>query len=96
MTHVAEQGRLRCNHCGRAVRETLHARESWSVDYYLLHTGEVEPTTLASEALGGVISFLKLIRPIDVITCADCYRDPAVRGDLDKRFRPELYADLSR
>jgi hypothetical protein len=71
----------------------MHARDSWRVDYYLLHTGDVEPTTLSGEFLGGVVSFLKLIRPIDVVTCADCYRDPAVRDEREKRFHPELYAE---
>ena len=68
-------------------------RDSWCVDYYLLHTGEVEPTTLRGEIWGGAVSFLKLIDPVDVITCVDCYRSPEVRDERERRFRPELYTE---
>ena len=93
MTQSALESSLRCSHCGRAVRETLHTRDSWRVDYYLLHTGDVEQTTLVRDEWGGAVSFLKLIRPEDVITCADCYRDPAVRDQREERFRPELHSE---
>src|SRR5512139_2814646 len=66
---------LRCTHCGREVAETVHTRSSYQVDYYLLHTGEVQPTTVARpDDPAGSITVLKLLRVNTVITCADCYR----------------------
>ncbi len=84
---LAGQGRLlRCTHCGRAVAETRHTRESWRVDYYLLHTGDVEAAAVAREGEGEAVTYLKLVRALDIVTCADCYRDPAVREGRDERF----------
>jgi hypothetical protein len=71
------------------VHETLHTREAWRVDYYLLHTGEVEPATMMRDDDRGLISFVKLIRSEDVITCVDCYGNPRVRSEREDRFRPE-------
>jgi hypothetical protein len=81
---------IRCAWCGREVAETMHTRAAYTVGFYSLHTGDVEPVTLqrADEGLPPV-TVLRLIRPYDVHTCADCYRDPAVRAARDARFRPE-------
>jgi hypothetical protein len=80
---------LRCTHCGRTVHETLHTRESWSVDYYLLTTGEGEMTTIAGDDAVAPISFLKLLTHEEVVTCQDCYRLPEIREQRELRFRPE-------
>ncbi|MBP1687582.1 MAG: hypothetical protein H6Q33_3725 [Deltaproteobacteria bacterium] len=82
---------LHCNHCGRQVGETVHTRSSYAVDYYVLHTGAVEPMTIqrADEPYGR-ITVLKLIEPRTVVTCADCYRQPTIQEERDLLFRPEL------
>lgn len=80
---------LRCAHCGRAVVETQHSRTSYRVDYYSLHTGDVEPVTMVLDEDGPAVTFQKLVSTVNVITCADCYRLPAVREERDRRFRPE-------
>jgi len=81
---------LHCTHCGREVAETLHTRSSYHVDYYLLHTGDVQPTTVARpDDPAGVITILKLSRVNIVVTCADCYRQPNVRQERELLFRPE-------
>jgi len=77
---------LRCTHCGRLVAETRHTRETWRVDYYLLHTGDVEPTAVARDGETEVVTYLKLVRAVDIVTCVDCYRDPAVREEREERF----------
>ena len=81
---------LRCTHCRREVAETLHTRSSYHVDYYQLHTGDVQPTTVARpDDPAGVITILKLSRVNVVVTCADCYRQPNVRQERELLFRPE-------
>jgi hypothetical protein len=70
----------RCDRCGRLVRETMHQRGRWVVDAYVLHTGETEPAVVRrpdSEAI--VLEYQRLVRPVVVVTCADCYADPAAR-----------------
>src|SRR3972149_6623044 len=85
---------LRCHHCGREVSETTHTRSSYRVDYYLLHTGEVEPMTIQrTDDPAGAITVLKLLRAITLVTCADCYRQPQVQEERELLFRPELSAD---
>ena len=81
----------RCDHCGRAVHETCHTATSYRVDYYSLHTGEVEESTLTTES-GTRVSFFKLLAPVEIITCATCYESAAVRHERDERFRPERTA----
>ena len=84
---------VRCDHCGRAVRETKHTRSSYRVDYYVLHTGDVQPSTLMTDDERRSITFQKLVRVVDVITCVDCYRDPAVQRQREERFRPEVLTE---
>ena len=87
---------LRCHHCGREVSETTHTRSAYQVDYYLLHTGEVEPITIQrTDDPAGSISALKLLRGTTIVTCADCYRQPQVQQERELLFRPELEADAS-
>ena len=82
---------LRCNHCGREVRETAHTRSSYRVDYYALHTGEVEPVVLGrGDDADAVTTVLRILRPYEVFTCVDCYAQPRVRSEREHLFRPEL------
>jgi len=81
---------LRCDHCGRDVTETVHTRSSYRVDYYALHTGEVEPVAIRrGDDTMPAVTVLKLVRPTNVVTCADCYRRPGVRVERESLFRPE-------
>ena len=78
---------MRCYHCGREVRGTIHTQKSYRVDYYLLHTGHsdwdviVNPKTDAPP-----VRYLKLTDPTDILTCIDCYDRPEIRRLLDDDF----------
>ncbi len=73
------------------MAETVHTRSSYRVDYYALHTGEVEPMTQPrTDEAAPLITFLKLLRASEVITCVECYQQPRVRHERDMLFRPEL------
>ena len=88
---VAPRPPLKCFHCGREVLGTVHTRTSYRVDYYALHTGDVEPVTLqrADDAMT-LVTVLKLVHPTEVITCVDCYRQPTIQRRREQLFRPEL------
>jgi hypothetical protein len=87
------KGVLHCIHCGREVGETMHMRSSYRVDYYSLHTGDVEPATVARhDDPTESMTVLRLIRPVDVFTCVECYRKPSIRDERELTFRPELVA----
>ena len=88
-TAEAQPASLRCHHCGRAVAETTHLRTSYRVDHYTLYTGEVEPVTRIREDTDETVTVLKLVRPIVITTCADCYARPEIRAERDCLFRPE-------
>ena len=91
MSVAASRLSLHCNHCGRPVGETVHTRSSYAVDYYVLHTGAVEPMTIQrADEPYGTVTVLKLIEPRTVVTCADCYRQPTIQEERDLLFRPEL------
>ena len=81
----------RCDHCGRAVNETIHTRSSYRVDYYELHTGPVETATLRHGEDGPVQIYQRLLVAVRVVTCNDCYQNPAVQEERERRFRPEAY-----
>ena len=82
---------LHCTHCSREVAETMHTRSSYRVDYYWLHTGEVEPSTIQRpDDPSGVMTVLRLLRVSTVVTCVDCYRLPEIRAQRELLFRPEL------
>lgn len=84
---------LHCTHCGRPVGETVHTRTSYAVDFYVLHTGAVEPLTMQrTDEPYGSVTVLKLIAPRTVVTCADCYRQPTIQEERDLLFRPESSA----
>jgi hypothetical protein len=81
---------LRCDHCGRSVKETLHTRTTYTVDYYSLHTGPVETCSLVTDDGERRLTFQKLLSTKEVITCVDCYRRDEVQRDRELRFRSEL------
>ena len=84
---------LRCSHCGRVVQETQHTRMDYAVDYYSLHTGAVETCSLVAEDGERRLTYQRLLSAEEVITCADCYRDPSVRHERELRFRAERSAE---
>lgn len=79
----------RCTHCGRLVGETRHSRAAYRVDYYSLHTGEVEPVTLLADDEALPMTFQKLVTALDVFTCVDCYSLPTIQRERERLFRPE-------
>jgi hypothetical protein len=86
---------LRCDHCGRAVRETQHTRTAYAVDFYTLYSGHGERCTVAGDDRQRAFTYVKLLDRFDVITCADCYRDTAVQAARDRQFQPERETDGS-
>ena len=69
-----------CDHCGRPVGPTMHERGRYVVDAFVLHTGETEAAVLRrGDAEEGALVYQRLVRPVVVVTCADCYRDPTIR-----------------
>lgn len=84
----------RCHHCGREVGETRHTRSSYKVGYYDLHGGDVEMVTkVRPEEEGGTMTILRLVHPTEFYTCGECYGLPAVVGEREHLFRPELEGD---
>jgi hypothetical protein len=81
----------RCHHCGRQVAETIHTRSTYRVDYYALHTGEVEPATIARrDDPEDIVTVMRLVRAWEIFTCVDCYRSSGVRRERERLFRSEL------
>jgi hypothetical protein len=78
---------MQCYHCAREVQGTSHTQKTYRVDYYLLHTGHgqweyflnLKPDTPP-------LRYLKLIQPIDVLTCIQCYARAEIRQLLDDDF----------
>ena len=83
---LPDQTVLRCSHCGRPVRATTHTRESWRVDFYLLHAGDVEPAVFRRDEEGIAIPYLRLVHPQLSVTCAGCYGREEIRAS---RLFPE-------
>ncbi len=78
---------MQCSHCGREVTETKHTQKGYQVDYYLLHTGRTERTFFKDPREDmPPLYYLKLLEPIDIISCRDCYANPRIRGRLDEDF----------
>ena len=69
----------------------MHTRVAYRVDYYSLHTGDVEPTTI-QRGDDEPVTVLKLLTRRDVVTCSECYRQPHVRQAREALFRPEQSA----
>jgi hypothetical protein len=69
------------------VHGTIHRQKDYRVDFYLLHTGHSEwDFVLSPKQDGALIRYRKLSRPIDVLTCVDCYARPEIRRLLDDDF----------
>jgi hypothetical protein len=85
----AVEATLRCDHCGRVVRETQHTRTDYTVDYYSLYSGHGEISAFVGEDGQRIGSYVKLFDRFDVISCVDCYAQPTVQAELERRFRPE-------
>ena len=72
---------VHCRHCGCAVSETVHGRDSFEVGGFALVTG---PTEEASVRRSGseevVLAYRRLVRPVLLVTCARCFRDPGHRA----------------
>jgi hypothetical protein len=90
---VAPRADWRCVHCGRTVRETVHTRSRYTVDFFELHTGPVEESSFRHGEDGPVQLFQKLLASELLITCADCYRDPSVQEERERRYRPEAFVE---
>ncbi|MBI3783199.1 MAG: hypothetical protein HY270_07345 [Deltaproteobacteria bacterium] len=71
------------------VRDTVHTRTGYRVDFYGLHTGDVEPVQMQHGDEGETITILRLIRPYEVFTCVDCYAQADVQEERERLFRPE-------
>jgi len=79
---------MQCSHCGREVGETIHTQKGYRVDYYLLHTGRTERSAFRDPRDDmDPLAYLKLIEPVDIVSCAGCYADPAIRRRLDDDFK---------
>lgn len=64
------------------MQPTLHTRDGWKVDSYLLQTGDVEPAVYRRSEDGPAIDYLRLVRPRTVITCVECHTRPEIRDGL--------------
>lgn len=80
---------LRCDHCGRSVRETQHTRTSYTVDYYSVHSGHGEVCAFVGEFGQRGATYVKLLSRFDLITCVQCYEKASVQAERDRSFQPE-------
>jgi hypothetical protein len=80
---------LRCDHCGRVVRETQHTRTSYAVDYYSVHSGHGEICSFIGDDGQRGATYVKLLDRFDVISCVQCYGQAAVQAERERRFQPE-------
>lgn len=91
MAHAVAKPLRRCYHCGREVSETRHTRSAYRVDFYALHTGVTEPMSIPDpDDATRAITVLRLVHASEVVSCVECYRQPAVRCEREYLFRPEL------
>jgi hypothetical protein len=75
---------MRCYHCGREVRGTVHTQKSYWVDYYRLHTGHCEWDVFVNPNNDAPpVRYLRLTHPTEILTCVDCYDRPEIRRLLD-------------
>ena len=61
------------------VDGTRHTRTGYLVGYYLLHTGPTEDATIRHGTDETPVTYRRLVRPVQVIRCPACFRDPATR-----------------
>ncbi len=58
----------------------MHGRLSYRVDGFVLHTGETEEATVRRADSDEVaLVYRRLVRPVVLLTCCDCYADPVRR-----------------
>ncbi len=75
---------MRCYHCGREVRGTVHMQKSYWVDYYRLHSGHSDRDVLVNPNTDAPpVRYLRLTHPTDILTCIDCYDRPENRRLMD-------------
>jgi len=78
---------MRCYHCGREIRGTIHTQKSYWVDYYRLHTGHSEWDVFVNPNNDAPpVRYLRLTHPTDILTCVDCCDRPEIRRLLDDDF----------
>jgi hypothetical protein len=78
---------MQCYHCGREVFGTLHTQRTFKVDFYLLHTGQTELEFFFNPKQDAPpLKYRRLIHPIDVFTCVQCYARPEIRRLLEDDF----------
>lgn len=63
---------MRCAHCGRAVRPTVHYRDGYTVDYHFTYTGTVEEDETWDEREGVSRVFVRVRNLHFVFTCIQC------------------------
>lgn len=80
----------RCAHCGRSVSDTLHFRDTYTVDFHFLYTGDVEQDQWWDDRKALMRTVVHIRNPRLVFTCIDCYRRPEVQRELERLYRPEL------
>jgi len=88
---------MQCSHCGREVFGTVHTQRTYKVDFYLLHTGETEWEFLVTRKPDAPpLKYRKLIQPIDVLTCVQCYARPEIWQILEDDFTGRNELRISR
>jgi hypothetical protein len=80
---------LRCDHCGRSVRETQHTRSSYTVDYYSVFGGAGEVCSFIGDDGQRGATYVKLLDPRQVTSCVQCYHQAAVQAERNHCFQPE-------
>ncbi len=70
------------------MRPTLHGRHGVCVDYYRSVTGPTRVEVIDDPRNPGTpLRVLRVDGLIDLITCCDCWADPAVRSRLEEARR---------
>ena len=63
---------------------TSHKPRSFQVDDYRLHTDHIELDFLVNPKPDALpLRYLRLIHPVDILTCVDCYARAEIRQRLD-------------
>ena len=71
-------------HCGRELLETRHKPSSFQVDDHRLHTDHIELDFLVNPKPDALpLRYLRLIHPVHILTCVDCYARAEIRQRLD-------------
>jgi len=70
---------LRCARCGAVVEGTRHGRATYTVGYYLLHTGKTVDATFVGRDGETPVAYRRLLEGVDVVSCPRCFAEPAVR-----------------